>query len=369
MLCSDIARQFEIGLPIATSAIKEPLSCAASSRLCPAGTESRLTACSAAARRLVHRGPDAQTVWTAPHGRAGLGHARLSIIDLATGDQPIANEDESLHIVVNGEFYDFEAIRRELQERRACVPDAVGQRDRACICTRTRRTRLHQLRGEFAFALWDERDGAAVRRHATGSASSRSTTRSSTARVTWRRRSRRSQALGVPIRWDRESLFDIHYGLMHAPSRTTFDGIFQVPPGCYLLTDGVHVHVHPYWDFNYPPADVTQAPCDPQEAVERLRATHVRGRAAAAARRRARRVLPERRARLVLGARHRVRHRDAIRCAPTRSRSTWPTTTSGRSPRRKREAVGRRVPPDSDSSRTSSRTISPTRSITPSVRS
>jgi len=64
----------------------------------------------AAARRLVHRGPDNQTAWTAAHGRAGLGHARLSIIDLATGDQPIANEDESLHIVANGEFYDFEAI-------------------------------------------------------------------------------------------------------------------------------------------------------------------------------------------------------------------------------------------------------------------
>src|SRR4029079_16941802 len=81
------------------------------------------------------------------------------------------------------------------------------------------------------------------------------------------------QALGVPIRWDRESLFDIHYGLMHAPSRSTFDGIFQVPPGCYLLTDGVHAHVHSYWDFNYPPAAVTQAPCDPQEAGELLRAT------------------------------------------------------------------------------------------------
>jgi asparagine synthase (glutamine-hydrolysing) len=43
------------------------------------------------ARRLQHRGPDAQRVWVDPCGRAGLGHARLSIIDLTTGDQPIAN--------------------------------------------------------------------------------------------------------------------------------------------------------------------------------------------------------------------------------------------------------------------------------------
>ena len=68
-----------------------------------------------ATARLVHRGPDGQRLWVAPHRRAGLGHARLSIIDLSTGDQPIANEDGALHIVVNGEFYDFEAIRAELE--------------------------------------------------------------------------------------------------------------------------------------------------------------------------------------------------------------------------------------------------------------
>src|SRR6187397_511502 len=73
-----------------------------------------------AAASLVHRGPDAQAVWAASNGRAGLGHARLSIIDLTTGDQPIANEDESLHIVVNGEFYDFEAIRRGLEAAGHC---------------------------------------------------------------------------------------------------------------------------------------------------------------------------------------------------------------------------------------------------------
>ena len=60
-----------------------------------------------ASRRLRHRGPDAQHVWTSPDGRTGLGHARLSIIDLETGDQPIASEDERLRIVANGEFYHF----------------------------------------------------------------------------------------------------------------------------------------------------------------------------------------------------------------------------------------------------------------------
>ena len=66
---------------------------------------------------LHHRGPDNQRQWMSPDQRVGLGHARLSIIDLAGGDQPIASEDGRLHLVVNGEFYDFERIRRELESR------------------------------------------------------------------------------------------------------------------------------------------------------------------------------------------------------------------------------------------------------------
>src|SRR5437870_1846195 len=70
-----------------------------------------------ATRALTHRGPDAQRWWISGDGRAALGHARLSIIDLATGDQPLANEDGNRQAVVNGEFYDFERIQRELAAR------------------------------------------------------------------------------------------------------------------------------------------------------------------------------------------------------------------------------------------------------------
>src|ERR1700731_3457111 len=67
--------------------------------------------------RLAHRGPDGQRAGLRDDRRVGLGHARLSIIDLATGDQPIAGEDEALQIVVNGEFYDFERMQRDLERR------------------------------------------------------------------------------------------------------------------------------------------------------------------------------------------------------------------------------------------------------------
>src|SRR5215467_13039531 len=67
-----------------------------------------------ATQSLYHRGPDGQRHWISQDRRVGLGHARLSIIDLLTGDQPIPNEDGRVRIVVNGEFYGYEAIRREL---------------------------------------------------------------------------------------------------------------------------------------------------------------------------------------------------------------------------------------------------------------
>jgi asparagine synthase (glutamine-hydrolysing) len=57
-----------------------------------------------ATQSLYHRGPDGQRTWIATDHRTGLGHARLSIIDLETGQQPIASEDDRIQIVVNGEF-------------------------------------------------------------------------------------------------------------------------------------------------------------------------------------------------------------------------------------------------------------------------
>src|SRR4030095_10076469 len=106
-----------------------------------------------ATHSLHHRGPDAQRTWVAPHGRVGLGHARLSIIDLETGDQPIESEDGRLRIVANGEFYDFEQIRREL-EAQGHVFRTRSDSEIALHLFEDRGARgLHSLRGEFAFAI------------------------------------------------------------------------------------------------------------------------------------------------------------------------------------------------------------------------
>src|SRR5690606_17409412 len=73
----------------------------------------------ALARRVAERlrppGPDACTAWVAASGACALGHARLRVIDLETGDQPIGNEDGSVQAVFNGEIYNFQALRTELE--------------------------------------------------------------------------------------------------------------------------------------------------------------------------------------------------------------------------------------------------------------
>ena len=108
--------------------------------------------------RLAHRGPDGQRWWVSDDRRVGLGHARLSIIDLATGNQPIAGEDARLQIVVNGEFYDHDRIRKDLARRghrlRTRSDSEIAlhlYEDHGIDC-------LNHLRGEFAFVVWDGRE-------------------------------------------------------------------------------------------------------------------------------------------------------------------------------------------------------------------
>src|ERR1700756_319785 len=104
---------------------------------------------------LEHRGPDAQRWWIADDRHVALGHARLSIIDLQTGEQPIATADGQLRIIVNGEFYGYEAIQRELEQSghrlRTRSDSEVAlhlYEDLGAHC-------LQRLRGEFAIILWD----------------------------------------------------------------------------------------------------------------------------------------------------------------------------------------------------------------------
>jgi len=109
-----------------------------------------------ATQSLHHRGPDGQRQWISPDRSVGLGHARLSIIDLTTGDQPIASEDGRKHIIVNGEFYGYEAIQRDLQARGHRLSTKSDSEIALHLYEDFGVQCLEHLRGEFALLLWDE---------------------------------------------------------------------------------------------------------------------------------------------------------------------------------------------------------------------
>jgi asparagine synthase (glutamine-hydrolysing) len=104
---------------------------------------------------LEHRGPDSRG--THNGGRVGLGIQRLRVIDLNTGDQPIFNEDHSVVVVLNGEIYNYQELRADLQRRghrfatqgdTESIVHLYEEYGAACV---------EHLHGMFAFSLWDDR--------------------------------------------------------------------------------------------------------------------------------------------------------------------------------------------------------------------
>jgi asparagine synthase (glutamine-hydrolysing) len=107
---------------------------------------------------IAHRGPDGQGKYIS--GPVGLGHARLAIIDLNTGDQPMTNEDGTIWVVYNGEIYNFQELREGLIKkghtfRSTCDTEVILHlyEEHGVECAK-------YLRGMFAFALWDSRQKA-----------------------------------------------------------------------------------------------------------------------------------------------------------------------------------------------------------------
>jgi asparagine synthase (glutamine-hydrolysing) len=104
---------------------------------------------------LVHRGPDSTGEHT--DGTAGLAARRLSIIDLETGDQPIANEDGTLHVVQNGELYNYRELRRELERAGHSFRTHGDTEVLLHLYEQYGDGFAERLRGMFAVALWDAR--------------------------------------------------------------------------------------------------------------------------------------------------------------------------------------------------------------------
>src|SRR6185295_5130003 len=107
---------------------------------------------------LTHRGPDDAGMFVdARVGRIGLGHRRLSIVDVAAGQQPMTNEDGSLHIIYNGEIYNHGDFRASLEARGHVYNTHCDTETILHLYEEYGPSSVEQLRGMFAFAIWDQK--------------------------------------------------------------------------------------------------------------------------------------------------------------------------------------------------------------------
>lgn len=213
------------------------------------------TAIERAINTLNHRGPDGKGIWISNRQEIGLGHSRLSIIDLEKGAQPLSNENNQVHAVVNGEFYNYEKIREDLEKAghhfcSRCDSEILvhlyEEYDVEC---------LHYLRGEFAFILWDQRKGrlfAGRDRFGIKPLCYLKTKDSlyiaSEAKAIF--------SAGANPQWDDYAFY--HAASLHytPPDRTLFKGIYQLQPGHYFLAKNTSVKTYKYWDLNYGSSDL-----------------------------------------------------------------------------------------------------------------
>jgi asparagine synthase (glutamine-hydrolysing) len=103
-----------------------------------------------------HRGPDGQGMHI--DGSVGLGHMRLSIIDLATGAQPLSNEDDTVWITFNGEIYNYQELRADLLSRGHQFKTRSDTEVIVHLFEEYGQDCVRRLRGMFAFAIWDSRN-------------------------------------------------------------------------------------------------------------------------------------------------------------------------------------------------------------------
>lgn len=198
---------------------------------------------------LAHRGPDGSGFHVAPG--IGLGHRRLSIIDLATGDQPLSNEDGSIWVVFNGEIYNFQDVRRELI--------GLGHQFRSSTDTEVivhayeewGDGSVHRFRGMFAYAIWDAprrrlilvRDRIGVKPLFYARTPSGISFGSEIKAVL--------QDPAVGRDWSPEAL-DAFLTLQYVPAtQSIYKGVDKLAAGHMAIIENGQIHVRQYWDLTF----------------------------------------------------------------------------------------------------------------------
>lgn len=229
--------------------------------------------------QLKHRGPDESGVYLGD--RIGMISARLSILDIGGGQQPISNEDETLWIVFNGEIFNYVELRPDLEARGHRFTTDTDTEVILHLFEEYGEGCVQRLNGQFAFAIWDEeRESLFLARDRVGIRPLFYTTYKGRFLFA----SEIKALLAVPelrLEIDPERLTDLFTYWSPLPPHSIFREVRQVPPGHFMHIGRGTTSLHQYWsqDFSRVDESITA-----EDALEELRqllidATRIRLRA------------------------------------------------------------------------------------------
>ena len=199
-----------------------------------------------------HRGPDAAGFHLS--GSVGLAHARLSIIDVGGGHQPMHNEDKTVWITFNGEIFNYVELREDLikkghrfqtQSDTEVIVHLYEEKGEECV---------HDLNGQWAFAIWDSRrERLFLSRDRLG------------VRPLFYAQTPEGFVFGseiksllvvpsVPRAIDRQALDELFTFWVTLPPRTIFEGVSELPPGHSIILEHGDLQIKPYWTLVYNPS-------------------------------------------------------------------------------------------------------------------
>ncbi len=196
-----------------------------------------------------HRGPDDEGVYLSP--QVGFGHARLSIIDLSSGHQPLSNEDGTVWIVFNGEIYNYRELRAFLVSKGHVFKTQTDTEVIVHLYEELGSQCLEKLRGMFAFALWDQktktlflaRDRVGIKPlyySLTGSA------------IVFASEIKAILADPAINRELAPEIIDRFLTFLYVPGEETLlKGISKLAPGHYLLIKDGKATIRQYWDLQF----------------------------------------------------------------------------------------------------------------------
>ncbi|MEJ5313069.1 asparagine synthase (glutamine-hydrolyzing) [Anaerolinea thermophila] len=205
-----------------------------------------------------HRGPDEFGLYL--NKQVGMGSARLSIIDLSGGQQPISNEDQSLWIVYNGEVFNYPELRGRLQALGHTFTTRTDTEVILHLYEEYGADCLNLLNGQFAIAIWDERNRSLFLARDRLGIRPLYYTQTPQAFVFGSEMKSILAYPGINAEINRDALVETFVFWSPQPPLSTFSNIFQIPPGHFLLYQDEKIHLQPYWSLNFSDRDEPQIP-------------------------------------------------------------------------------------------------------------